>query len=215
MMVLLLNLNVMLSTFEDLSNASVWDSWGKAESTSQDITVALGFGVILSYGLIIGFMVLSYAPLQFKRAQAAMKEIKSDGKVQPFNYSVVVGWLGAIGFYAIAAFIHASRDFLSAAAFLAASSAFLACRLRTYAGKLFPSAPRAGADAGRSAAAAAFAAAFSFFAAIFAAAFSFFAAAAFFAASILLHNAFAVASILMRSFRAPLYPVVGYSWGHY
>ena len=64
-LVLLLNVNVMLSTLTDSNLVLAESSWGL--DTSEGLTVFLGLAVNLFYTIIVAFLIVSFGPLEWRR----------------------------------------------------------------------------------------------------------------------------------------------------
>jgi hypothetical protein len=109
-LVLLLNANVMISTFEALEHSSLWDDMIKSNlSKSEELSLGFAVIVLVMYGLMILFLAISYAPLQYQRSQNVLKDLRAEGKFSAFNGSVVVQWLAVLCFFAMLSYIHASN----------------------------------------------------------------------------------------------------------
>jgi len=110
-LVLLLNANVLLTTFEDYDGVSVVEGLegedGNGGGGRRWINLVLGGAVLFLYSFSVGYLGVSYAPLAFARSKAARKEMKRKHPgAATKDFEVVWMYVGAIFFGCILCYIH-------------------------------------------------------------------------------------------------------------
>jgi len=118
-LVLLLNINVMLSTFDQFNpEESVAGSETFDLGTSSGITIFLGVIVMFLYMIITAFMVVSFVPLEWRRSLRSLnEEMLNDEEVSTTTMGMLKkkvpggalkSWLMGLLFYSAFSYIHAT-----------------------------------------------------------------------------------------------------------
>ena len=109
--VILLNLNVMFSTFDSLENTSIFDDLGKTLTPSENITSALALVILAGYSSIVVYNGLSYAPLCISRSKRQQRDLRKAGKANSESSCdiwVVFWWIALLSFYTAFCYIHST-----------------------------------------------------------------------------------------------------------
>ena len=108
-MVLLLNANVLLSTIDNLENTSILeDMWQPQGFTAHEsVNVTLGLVVVCCYAVILGYLIVSYAPLAYLRSMRERHEYREEHPSEPlFDMGVLGFWVSGVVFYIAASYVH-------------------------------------------------------------------------------------------------------------
>ncbi|GMH53038.1 hypothetical protein TrLO_g6616 [Triparma laevis f. longispina] len=109
-MVLLLNINVMLSTLQDETLVLADEAFGF--NSSQNLTVLLGLLVMFCYSFIVAYLIVSFGPLEWRRClrnqvvqDAEVEALKARGEDPPKSNAMRV-YCVMIIFYICCCYIH-------------------------------------------------------------------------------------------------------------
>jgi len=108
-MVLLLNANVLLSTISSLENTSILeDMWQPQGFTAHEsVNVTLGLVVVCCYAVILGYLIVSYAPLAYMRSMRERHDYREEHPSEPlFDLGVLGFWVSGVVFYIAASYVH-------------------------------------------------------------------------------------------------------------